>query len=79
MNPSRRYELAGLLLEGFVAGRCKVEPMKPPGTERLRLQYDEPPSNLGFKINLRRYIVESQQFALERQGEVMRVMKTTPL
>jgi hypothetical protein len=40
LNPPRRYELAGLLLEGFV---------------------------------------ESQQFALERQGEVMRVMKTTPL
>ena len=36
------------------------EPMKPmlksPGIKRLRLSYDEPPSNFAFKFNLRRYI-----------------------
>ena len=30
--------------------------MKPPGTKRLKLKYDEPPSNFAFKFNLRRYI-----------------------
>ena len=29
--------------------------MKAPGTKRLKLQYDEPPSNFAFKFNLRRY------------------------
>ena len=37
----------------------QVEPMKPmlkaPGTKRLKLKYDEPPSNITFKFNLRRY------------------------
>ena len=36
-----------------------VEPMKlmlkAPGTKRLNLKYDEPPSKIAFKINLRRY------------------------
>jgi len=31
--------------------------LKVPGTERLKLNYDEPPSNLAFKINLRWYTV----------------------
>ena len=31
--------------------------LKVPGTERLKLKYDEPPSNLAFKINLRWYTV----------------------
>ena len=29
--------------------------LKAPGTERLELNYDEPPSNLAFKFKLRRY------------------------
>jgi hypothetical protein len=37
----------------------QVDPIKPtlkaPGTERLKLEYDEPASNLAFKFNLRRY------------------------
>jgi len=37
----------------------QVDPMKPtlkaPGTERLKLKYDEPISNSAFKFNLRRY------------------------
>ena len=28
----------------------------PPGTERLKLKYDEPPSNFAFKLSLRHYI-----------------------
>ena len=37
----------------------RVEAMKlmlnAPGTERLKLSCDEPPSNFAFKFNLRRY------------------------
>ena len=37
----------------------QVDPIKPtlqpPGTERLRLKYDESLSNFAFKFNLRRY------------------------
>jgi len=29
--------------------------LKAPGTKRLKLSYDGPPSNLAFKFNLRRY------------------------
>jgi len=29
--------------------------LKPPGTERLKLKYDEAPSTFAFKFNLRRY------------------------
>jgi len=29
--------------------------LKPPRTKRLRLKYDEVPSNFAFKFNLRRY------------------------
>jgi len=29
--------------------------LKPPGTKRLKLEYDKLLSNFGFKINLRRY------------------------
>jgi len=33
-----------------------IKPMlKPPGTKRLKLKYDESPSNFAFKFNLRRY------------------------
>ena len=31
--------------------------LKPPGTELLKLKYDEPPSNFAFKLYLRRYIM----------------------
>ena len=44
------------------SGRAvQVGPMKPmlkaPGTKRLKLKYDESPSNFAFKFNLRRYTV----------------------
>jgi hypothetical protein len=29
--------------------------LKVPGSKRLKLQYDEPPSNFALKFNLRRY------------------------
>jgi hypothetical protein len=29
--------------------------LKPPGTKRLKLTYDEPVSNFAFKFSLRRY------------------------
>ena len=39
----------------------QVDPMKPklkpPGTKRLKLEYDGLLSNFGFKFNLRRYTV----------------------
>ena len=38
----------------------QVDPIKPtlkaPGTKRLKLQYDEPPSSFALKFKLRRYI-----------------------
>jgi hypothetical protein len=43
----------------------QVEPMKPelkaPGTKRLKLSYDEPPSNCAFNFNVRRYSVEQSE------------------
>jgi hypothetical protein len=35
--------------------------VKAPGTERLKLKTDEPPSDFAFKINLRRYIREGSE------------------
>jgi hypothetical protein len=39
----------------------QVDPIKPmlkaPGTERLQLEYNKPPSNFAFKFSLRRYIL----------------------
>jgi hypothetical protein len=32
--------------------------LKPPGTERLKLEYGGPLSNFAFKFNLRRYIMD---------------------
>ena len=32
--------------------------LKPPGTERLKLEYDKLPSSFTFKFNLRRYSVD---------------------
>ena len=45
---------------GGARGRAvQIDPMKPtlkaPGTKRLKLQYDEPPSNFAFKFISRRY------------------------
>jgi len=49
-----------------------MEPkLKPPGTERLTLKCDEPPSKHAFKSNLRRYImehVEVGRFRLNRRN-----------
>ena len=36
--------------------------LKPPGTKRLKLQYDGPLSKSAFKFNLRRYNVYINQF-----------------
>jgi hypothetical protein len=40
-------------------GRCRLTLSKPklkaPGTERLKLEYDEPLSSFAFTFNLRRY------------------------
>jgi hypothetical protein len=46
--------------ERAVLGRAvQVDPIEPtlkaPGTERLKLKYDEPPSNFALKFKLRRY------------------------
>jgi len=47
---------------GLGRGRAEqVDPMKPmliaPGTKRLKLKHDVPPSNFAIKLNLRRYSV----------------------
>jgi len=43
----------------------QVDPIKPtlnaPGTERLKLKYEELLSNFGFKFNLRRYTEHSSE------------------
>jgi len=43
----------------------QVDPIKPtlkaPGTKRLKLKYDEWPSNFGFNFNLRRYIEAAEK------------------
>jgi len=48
----------------------QVDPIKPtlkaPGSKRLKLKYDELPSNSAFIFNLRRYIQEN--FALTVAG-----------
>jgi hypothetical protein len=44
--------------------------LKPPGTKRLNLQYDEPLSNFAFKFNLCRYTV-----AENRLSDIKRRMK----
>ena len=44
--------------------------LKPPGTKRLKPDYDEPVSNFAFKFDLRRYIwglvIEVDEFAHRR-------------
>jgi len=50
----------------------QVDPIKPtlkaPGTERLKLKYEEVLSNVGFKINLRRYSMEPEESADSRNN-----------
>jgi len=47
------------LVESPPSRVVQVDPIKPklklPGTKRLKLNCDEPPSNFAFNINLRRY------------------------
>jgi hypothetical protein len=39
-----------------------MKPMlKAPGTQRLKLRYDETPFNFAFKLNLRRYTAGSKE------------------
>ena len=50
-----------------------MKPMlKAPGTKRLKLYYDEPPSYYAFKFNLRRYNRDAEEGrrgrGLVRQG-----------
>ena len=49
----------------------QIDPIKPtlkvPGTKLLKLEYDEPLSNLAFKINVRRYMKDRMQ----RTGDAM--------
>ena len=46
-----------------------MKPMlKAPGTKRLKLKYDEPPSNFAFKFNLRRYSMVDGSFWLSPFG-----------
>jgi len=57
---------------GYTQGRAvQVDPMKPMlkarGTERLKLEYDESPSNFAFKSKFRRYSKESE--AKAKEGE----------
>ena len=39
-----------------------IPTLKPPGTTRLKLGYDQPPSNFAFKFNWRRYIESTLKF-----------------
>jgi len=46
------------LLTGRAVQVDPIKPtLKPPGTERFELNYEEQLSNFGFKYNLRRYIL----------------------
>jgi hypothetical protein len=43
--------------------------LKPPGIERLKLSYDEPPSNFAYKFSFRHYNVpESGSITLDGFG-----------
>ena len=58
----------------------QVDPIKPilraPGTERLKLKYDEPPSKFAFKFNLRRYTEEAgeRKAAAQEAGAYTRAL-----
>ena len=58
----------------------QVDPIKPtlkaPGTERLRLECDEPLSNFAFKFNLRRYRLEQVRQLLSSGGARKQVAST---
>ena len=43
--------------------------LKPPGTKRLKLKYDELPSNFAFKFNLRRYSEGSKTIPCNAVGD----------
>jgi len=59
--------------------------LKPPGTKRLKLEYDGLLSNFGFKFNLRRYIMEYFMKLIKRKhgqdvsGDVKARAYTRPL
>ena len=63
----RRYsggvEAVPVVAAGAPGRAVQVEPIKPMlkalETKRLKLQYDEPPSNFALKFNLRRYTLLS--------------------
>ena len=48
--------------------------LKPPGTQRLKLKYDEVLSNFAFKFNLRRYNEERAE-ACTREADEKRQLK----
>jgi hypothetical protein len=54
-----------------LVGRKQVDPVKPtlraPGSERLKLKYEELLSNFGFKLSLRRYSLVCHSYSSERQ------------
>jgi hypothetical protein len=57
----RQYSTGGGTPSAAAPGRVvQVDPtkfkLKPPGTERLKVKFDEPLSNFVFKFKLRRYI-----------------------
>ena len=60
----------------------QVDPIKPtlkaPGTERLKLKYEELLSNFGFKFKLRRYIEadvgETDQLLARQAGIINQLM-----
>jgi len=56
---SVRPSAAGALGAAALGRAVQVDPikppLKPPGTWRLKLKYDEPLSNLAFNFNLRHY------------------------
>ena len=75
--PAGRHRQDG----GIVRGRAvQVDAMKPtlkaPGTKRLKLYYDEPPSNSAFKFNLHRYSVGQQSCDLANFGTTFGGTKT---
>ena len=44
--------------------------LKPPGTKRLKLEYDGLLSNFGFKFNLRRYNLAQAQMRSPNAGGI---------
>jgi hypothetical protein len=48
--------------------------LKPPGSKRLKLDYDELLSNFGFNFNLRRYIVAATLMSSSVAGQPARAL-----